>query len=142
MFEDKLERTGTGFIVGDKASYADFGLMYVGDRAKRASRSPTRGVCDRFLTLFVNNRYCLFELAEEDVVPDFASRFDLPLLGDFLHRMTGRPKIHEFLYSERRMPRYKRPGYTYCGGIGAAAPDERVVTGSELSDAFKDRTQT
>ena len=48
FFEERLEEEGTGYLVGDSPTYVDLGLFYV-----------------------------LFELAEEDNVPDFAERFQV-----------------------------------------------------------------
>jgi len=91
-FEECLGSEGTGFLVGDCVSFVDFGLFYI-----------------------------LFELAEEDNVPDFAEKFDFPNLGAFLRRMEQRPHILDYLKSPRRMPRYQRDDsgaslYTYVAG--------------------------
>lgn len=48
FFEERLEERGTGYLVGDSPTYVDLGLFYI-----------------------------LFELAEEDNVPDFAERFQV-----------------------------------------------------------------
>lgn len=92
FFEERLEEEGTGFLVGDSVTYPDLGLFYI-----------------------------LFELAEEDNVPDFAQRFELPQLGAFLERIEQRPQILDYLKSPRRMPRYQRDSsgaslYTYVPG--------------------------
>ena len=92
FFEGALERSGTGFLVGASPTYVDLGLFYI-----------------------------LYELAEEDNVPDFAARFDLPRLGAFLDAMSARPHLAEYLASPRRMPRYERDAsgeslYTYVPG--------------------------
>ena len=91
-FEETLERAGTGFLVADAPTYADLGLFYV-----------------------------LFELAEEDNVPDFAHVFGFPRLGAFLEAMQQRAQIRDYLASPRRMPRYQRAAdgaslYTYLPG--------------------------
>lgn len=113
VFEERLAATGTGFLVGDAVTYVDLALFYV-----------------------------LFELAEPDVCPDFAARFGWPRLGAFLEAMQRRPRIDDYLRSARRMPRYLRPGYTYCAG--ALAPDPAAAagrSGTELSAAFLAREQ-
>mmetsp|Transcript_16364 Transcript_16364/g.27435 ORF Transcript_16364/g.27435 Transcript_16364/m.27435 type:complete len:338 (-) Transcript_16364:354-1367(-) len=91
-FESYLEKTSTGFLVGRSLTYVDLGLFYI-----------------------------LFELAEEDNIPDFATRFNLPQLGSFLQHMQERPRIKDYLQSPRRMPRYARDNsgmslYTYVPG--------------------------
>ena len=60
VFEEHLEASNTGYLVG-WCTYADLALLHV-----------------------------LWELAEPDNVPDFATRFDLPQLGAFLERMEER----------------------------------------------------
>ncbi|GMI18393.1 hypothetical protein TrLO_g15663 [Triparma laevis f. longispina] len=116
VFEDALKESGTGFIVGEKISYVDLAVFY-----------------------------CLIELTEEDMVPDFAERFGLTELGKFIERMLKREKIRDYIFSERRMPRYKRPGYTFCSSYGSNTFNELLgsveVTGQELSDGWKARTQ-
>lgn len=92
FFEERLEEEGTGFLVGNSVTFVDFGLFYI-----------------------------LFELAEEDNVPDFVQRFDLPHLGAFMERIEQRPHILDYLKSPRRMPRYQRDSsgaslYTYVAG--------------------------
>lgn len=92
FFEERLEEQNTGFLVGDSPTYVDLGLFYI-----------------------------LFELAEEDNVPDFASRFRVPNLGAFLENMQERPHILDYLKSARRMPRYQRDSsgkslYTFVAG--------------------------
>ena len=79
FFEGALERSGTAFLVGEGITYADLGLFYT-----------------------------LYELMEEDNVPDFAERFGLPRLGEFVETVAARPRVAEFLRSETRMPRYGR----------------------------------
>jgi len=93
-FESELEKGGgTDYLVGNSPTYVDFGLFYI-----------------------------LFELAEQDNVPDFYVKFDLPLLGAFLKRIESRPQILDYLQSPRRMPRYGRESdtgkslYTYVAG--------------------------
>ena len=66
----------------------------------------------------------LFELAEPGNVPDFATRFELPRLGAFLEMMSERPRIAAYIRSPRRMPRYQRPGYTYCPGKFSPKPGQ------------------
>ena len=92
FFEERLKEENTGFLVGDSPTYIDMGLFYI-----------------------------LFELAEDDNVPDFAKRFELPQLGAFLERIEQRPHILDYLESPRRMPRYQRDSsgaslYTYVEG--------------------------
>mmetsp|Transcript_21553 Transcript_21553/g.31886 ORF Transcript_21553/g.31886 Transcript_21553/m.31886 type:complete len:325 (-) Transcript_21553:22-996(-) len=92
FFEERLEDQSTGFLVGDSPTYVDLGLFYI-----------------------------LFELAEEDNVPDFASRFKLPKLGAFLQNMQERPHLLDYLKNARRMPRYQRDSsgkslYTFVAG--------------------------
>ena len=104
FFEERLSEQGTGYLAGPSPTYVDLGLFYV-----------------------------LFELAEDDNVPDFAERFRLPQLGAFLARMQERPQILDYLKSPRRMPRYARDAsgaslYTYVAGryspeLEQAAPD-------------------
>ena len=91
-FEELLAASKSGFLVGDACTYVDLGLFYI-----------------------------LFELAEDDNVPDFAQRFELPNLGAFLEAMESRPHIRDYLASPRRMPRYRRDDsgaslYTYHPG--------------------------
>lgn len=93
VFEAWLERSGTGFLVGDTPMYVDLGLFET-----------------------------LFELAEPEHVPDFAERFGLPRLGAFLEAMSARPQLKRYLESPGRMPRYTRPGYVYCSGRSAPEP--------------------
>jgi len=78
FFEDALAASGSGFLVGD-LSFVDLGLFYI-----------------------------LYELGEEDNVPDWSARFGLPRLGALLERIAARPQIADFLASPRRMPRYAR----------------------------------
>ena len=92
IFEEVLEETGTGFLVTDAPTYVDLGLFYI-----------------------------LFELAEEDNVPDFADAFGFPRLGAFLDAMQQREQIRDYLESPARMPRYQRASdgaslYTYLAG--------------------------
>ena len=92
FFEAALERSGTGFLVGDAPTYVDLGLFYV-----------------------------LYELGEDDNVPDWPSRFELPRLGAFVASMAARPHLADYLASPRRMPRYERDRsgsslYTYVAG--------------------------
>lgn len=109
VFEDQLEATGTGFLVEDSPTYVD-------------------------LALFVN----LFDLAELDRVPDFATRFNFPRLGEFLKSMESRPQLNAYLKSPGRIPRYSRPtgrpgsqtrmssGYDYCTGKYSPIPQTEV----------------
>ena len=94
-FEELLETSGSGFLVSGGLTYVDFGLFYI-----------------------------LFELAEEDNVPDFCQKFHLPNLGAFLESMQNRPNIKEYIASPSRMPRYERAAdgtslYTYVEGKGS-----------------------
>jgi len=94
-FEELLEKSESGFLLSSGISYVDLGLFYI-----------------------------LFELAEEDNVPDFAEKFHLPKLGSFLKSMQERPKIKEYIVSPGRMPRYERASdgtslYTYVEGKGS-----------------------
>ena len=93
-FEEILEKSSTGYLASTSSSpsYVDFALFYI-----------------------------LFELAEEDNLPQFHEDFDLPQLGTFLQRIESRPQIKEYLQSPRRMPRYARKQdgtslYTYIEG--------------------------
>ena len=84
----------SGFLVGD-LTYADLGLFYM-----------------------------LYELGEEDNVPDWVERFGLPRLGAFRDAIAARPRIASFLESPRRMPRYARDvsgasTYFYVPGRGS-----------------------
>uniref|UniRef100_A0A7S1MWL7 GST C-terminal domain-containing protein n=1 Tax=Hemiselmis andersenii TaxID=464988 RepID=A0A7S1MWL7_HEMAN len=97
FFEETLSTAGTGFLVREAPTYVDLGLFYT-----------------------------LFELAEDDNVPDFAARYDLPLLGAFLRQMQERPHILDYLKSPRRMPRYQREASgasTYMFWPGKYSPD-------------------
>lgn len=94
-FEELLEQSKSGFLVPGGITYVDFGLFYI-----------------------------LFELAEEDNVPDFAEKFDFPKLGAFLKSMQNRPHIKKYIVSPGRMPRYERSAdgtslYTYVEGKGS-----------------------
>jgi len=95
-FEERLEKTGSGFLVSTGPTYVDLGLFYI-----------------------------LFELAEDDNVPDFAEKFGFPKLGVFLESMQSRPRIKDYITSPRRMPRYERNAegtslYTYVEGRGSS----------------------
>ena len=95
-FEEQLEKSSSGFLVsGAGLTYVDLGLFYI-----------------------------LFELAEEDNVPDFAEKFHFPKLGEFFESMQNRPKIKHYITSPGRMPRYRRDAdgtslYTYVEGKGS-----------------------
>mmetsp|Transcript_37429 Transcript_37429/g.42160 ORF Transcript_37429/g.42160 Transcript_37429/m.42160 type:complete len:362 (-) Transcript_37429:169-1254(-) len=94
-FEEQLIKSGSGFLMKCGLTYVDFGLFYI-----------------------------LFELSEEDNVPDFALKFNLPKLGLFLESIQNRPNIKEYIISPSRMPRYKRDTdgtslYTYIEGKGS-----------------------
>ena len=95
-FEEVLGASKSGYLVGDQITYPDHGLFYI-----------------------------LYELAEDDNVPDFAERFALPHCGAF-DRMSARPQLADFLASPRRMPRYARDPseqtYLYVAA-GRASPD-------------------
>jgi len=105
VFEERLAATNTGFLVGSGPTYIDLALF--------------------------ND---LFELAEDDNVPDFATRFNLPRLGSFLSAFENRPSIKAYLQSPGRIPRYSRPvgppgsqarmvsGYDYCPGRYSPRP--------------------
>ena len=80
-FEELLEKSGSGFLVSGGLTCVDFGLFYI-----------------------------IFELAEEDNVPDFVEKFHFPKLGAFLESMQNR--------------RYERAAngsslYTYVEGKGS-----------------------
>jgi len=95
FFERQLERTNTGWLVGNSCTYVDLGLFYI-----------------------------LFELSEEDNVPDFDVRFHLPRLGQFLTAVSEQTHIKDYIHSPRRMPRYSRAAsgkslYTYVEGKGS-----------------------
>ena len=94
-FEEQLEKSNSGYLLPSGLTYIDFGLFYI-----------------------------LFELAEEDNVPDFVMKFNLPKLGLFLESIQNRSKIKEYILSPSRMPRYKRDTdgtslYTYIEGKGS-----------------------
>ena len=94
-FEELLEKSESEFLVSGGLSYVDLGLFYI-----------------------------LFELAEEDNVPDFAEKFNFPNLGHFLQSMQNRPNIEKYIASPGRMPRYERASdgtslYTYVEGKGS-----------------------
>ena len=94
-FEELLEASGSGFLVPGGLTYVDLGLFYI-----------------------------LFELAEEDNVPNFAEKFGFPKLGAFLDSMQNRPRIKDYIESPGRMPRYQRDTdgtslYTYVEGKGS-----------------------
>lgn len=94
-FEELLETSGSGYLVSEGLTYVDFGLFYI-----------------------------LFELAEEDNVPDFVEKFHFPKLGAFLESIQNRPNIKEYIASPGRMPRYERKAdgtslYTYVEGKGS-----------------------
>ena len=95
FFEERLETSASGFLVAGGLTYVDLGLFYI-----------------------------LFELAEEDNVPEFVEKFQFPKLGAFLQSMQQRPRIQEYLASSTRMPRYARAAdgtslYTYVEGKGS-----------------------
>lgn len=93
VFEEQLAATGTGYLVGAGLTYVDLALFGI-----------------------------LFELAEDDTVPDYAARFALPLLGQFQERVQALPGVERYLSSKARMPRYLRPGYKYKPGRGSPSP--------------------
>jgi len=84
--------------------------------------------------------YCLVELREDDNCPDFVERYNFPNLGRWMEMMLERPRLADYFKSERRMPRYKRPGYVYCNGWGCEGFEEGV-SGEEKSEGWKGRTQ-
>eukprot|EP00588_Corethron_pennatum_P004262 CAMPEP_0194281798 /NCGR_PEP_ID=MMETSP0169-20130528/21597_1 /TAXON_ID=218684 /ORGANISM="Corethron pennatum, Strain L29A3" /LENGTH=314 /DNA_ID=CAMNT_0039026957 /DNA_START=74 /DNA_END=1018 /DNA_ORIENTATION=+ len=97
FFEETLARSGGDFLVGNSPTVADCGLFYV-----------------------------LYELAEEDNVPGFVKKFNLPRLGAFLDAMAARPQIRAYLESPSRMPRYARDASgssTYLYVPGRLSPD-------------------
>ena len=57
-----------------------------------------------------------------------------------MEMMFERPRLADYFKSERRMPRYKRPGYVYCNGWGCEGFEEGV-SGEEKSEGWKGRTQ-
>ena len=92
FFEKTLADAGTGFLVADAPTVVDLGLFYI-----------------------------LYELGEDDICPDWADKFGLPLLRAFADRVAARPQIAAFLASPARMPRYAREPsgaslYTYLAG--------------------------
>ena len=93
VFEERLTGSTSGFLVGNGITVIDLAVFEI-----------------------------LFELAEPDHVPDFASRFGFPHLGAFLTRMESRPQLRAYLESARRMPRYIRPGYVYEPGRYSPRP--------------------
>jgi glutathione S-transferase len=95
VFEERLESSETGFLVGDTPTVIDLALFEA-----------------------------LFELAEADNIPDFATRFDFPKLGAFLATMEARPRVRAYLESPRRMRRYSRPGYVYKPGKDSPRPSK------------------
>jgi glutathione S-transferase len=92
-FEELLERSGTGFLVGSGLTFVDLALFNA-----------------------------LFDLAEDDNVPDFATRFGFSRLGAFLQDMESRPRIKAYLTSPRRMPRIGE-GYKFVPGKYAPKPN-------------------
>jgi len=93
VFEEILERNGNLRLVGDSMTYVDLALFET-----------------------------LFELSEEDLVPDFATRLDLPRCGEFLTAVAREPRIDRYLKSAARIPRYERPTYSYIGGRYCEVP--------------------
>jgi len=93
VFEEILERNGNSRLVGESLTYVDLALFET-----------------------------LFELAEEDLVPDFATRLNLPRCGEFLTAVAREPPIDRYLKSATRIPRYERPTYAYIGGRHCAVP--------------------
>ena len=103
------------FLVGDAPIFADLGLFYV-----------------------------LYELAEEDNVPDFDRRFELPRLGAFVRDMASRPHLADYLASPRRMPRYERDRsgaslYTYVAGRRSPAVIAPAETALAMASACASR---
>ena len=100
-FEELLSESRSGFLVGNDITYVDFALFYI-----------------------------LFELLEEDNVPDFSEYFNLPNLAAFLRRIESRPRVQNYLKSQRRMPRYARSSdgsstYNYIPGRWSPIPPTR-----------------
>ena len=101
FFEELLSVSRSGFVVGNDLTYIDFALFYI-----------------------------LFELAEEDNVPQWSAHFGLPNLGLYLQRMEQRPRIQNYFKSPRRMPRYARDSggsstYNYIEGKWSPIPPKR-----------------
>ena len=105
-------------------SIAERSLAALGVFEEALERSTTPFMADAESPTYVDLAiFCeLFELAEPTNVPDFAARFELPKLGAFLEMMAQRPRIAAYIRSPRRIPRYQRPGYTYCTGKFSPAP--------------------
>ena len=93
VFEEILETNNTPYLVGADLTYVDLALLDT-----------------------------LWDLGEEDSVPDFAHRFNLPRCGEFLQRVAGIPTIDAYLRSPSRIPRYERPEYAYIPGRLSPAP--------------------
>ena len=93
VFEEILETNETPYLVGEDLTYVDLALLDT-----------------------------LWDLGEEDSVPDFAHRFNLPRCGEFLQRVAGIPAIDAYLRSPSRIPRYERPEYAYIPGRLSPAP--------------------
>ena len=93
VFEEILETNNTPYLVGEDLTYVDLALLDT-----------------------------LWDLGEEDSVPDFADRFNLPRCGEFLERVAGIPAIDAYLRSPSRIPRYERPEYAYIPGRLSPAP--------------------
>ncbi|KAH8061611.1 glutathione transferase [Aureococcus anophagefferens] len=71
----------------------------------------------------------LYELGEDDICPDWADKFGLPLLRAFADRVAARPQIAAFLASPARMPRYAREpsgASLYTRLAGRDSPDSRL----------------
>lgn len=100
-FEEILDSSKSGFLVGSDLTYVDFALFY-----------------------------CLFELAEEDNCPQWSEYYHLPNLARFLRRMEERPRIKTYFKSPRRMPRYARSTdgsstYNFIPGKWSPVPPRR-----------------
>ena len=70
--------------------------------------------------------YILYELGEDDNVPDWGERFGLPKLAKFCDAVAARPQIADYLASPRRMPRYARGesgASTYLYVAGRNSPE-------------------
>ena len=94
-FEEVLGASKSGYLVGDQITYPDHGLFYI-----------------------------LYELAEDDNVPDFAERFALPHCA---RSSTAWPRGRNSPTSSRRRgacpgTRATRPSSTYLYVAGRASP--------------------
>eukprot|EP00935_MAST-01C_sp_MAST-1C-sp1_P001555 g1555.t1 len=86
-FEDILAASSSGFLVGSKLSYAD-------------------------LELFIR----LFDVSEENKIPDWAERAKTPKLAAFAKRIEMLPRVQDYFNSDRLMPRHIPPNYAFGPG--------------------------